>query len=254
MKKQFERGQRLAAADLQDMANSIEALEAGLGKVVTGRRERRGGRAPLACFNVTAEQVAEAAAAEVAVDENTMDVAGLIWGVEYTADVSAPRINMGLIQLPAGTGGGGGCNCVAAQYDEVDMPVGVLGHVCGVGFDAEADRCRIENGNIRLPLCEQPDEWEGCDGCVGSVAGGVRGARWDDEHDCPSVRGGVVCIPRRGGGEGPVGVVTVGGENVSWAAMEGTAVDLAVLFLDGYRLYLTGEMQGGFLKFDTRAV
>ena len=249
MQKEFKKGAELMAADLQEMADAITALEAGGTEVLPGAGRRSGtpGMAYYECPASDAQEVPE-------VDEgDNLTAAGLICGVEYTAEVSAPRINAGVIQLPP-VGGGGGCNCGPAYYDEVDMPEGVLGHVCSVRFDEEADRCRIENGDIRLPLCEQPDEWGGCDGCVGRVAGGVRGARWDDEHDYPSVRGGVVCIPRRGGGEGPAGVVTVGGENVSWAAMEGTAVDLAVLFLDGYRLYLTGEMQGGYLKINTRAV
>lgn len=101
MKKEFKKGDMLAAADLQDMANSIEALEASVGKVVAGGRGEHGSRPPLAYYNVTAEEVQKSAAEETAEPDDGMGVDGLVRSVEYEAFLDGGKINGGDIRVPA---------------------------------------------------------------------------------------------------------------------------------------------------------
>lgn len=101
MKKDFKKGDVLEAKDLQDMANSIEELEASVGKVVAGGRGEHGSRPPLAYYNVTEAEVLKTAADETAAADDSMAVDGLVRSVEYEAFLDGGKINAGDVLIPA---------------------------------------------------------------------------------------------------------------------------------------------------------
>ncbi len=102
MKKTFEKGQRLEAADLQEIVNSLEALEGSVKKVVAGGRGKRGKVVPLASYNLTSEE-ASAGVYEVEDEphEDDFDVPGLIRSIAYAIDIARGKIKNGAAMLPA---------------------------------------------------------------------------------------------------------------------------------------------------------
>lgn len=98
--KDFKKGERLAAADLQDMANSIARLEAGMSTVMGRGRGVRAG-APLASYGATEAEVLAAAAEEKTPEETALDVPGLVRSVEYEAFLPGGKIVGGEAKVPA---------------------------------------------------------------------------------------------------------------------------------------------------------
>jgi hypothetical protein len=104
---------------------------------------------------------------------------------------------------------------------------------------------QVKDGRIEVGLA---DDCDGCAGVIGKV-------EMRADVAVPRIRQGVLMLPVGGGAGGALaGMITTAGERVTWGQMEAKAVDLAVLFLDGYRLYLTGQVKNGFLQIDTKAV
>lgn len=158
--------------------------------------------------------------------EGAMYTPGLVYGVQYDpvddACVGAvlPRIDQGIIHLPAGGGGG-------------ELPL--------LSIEASSDETWGVNGGVfRVGLADM------CAGSAGIIARVEAG-----EHLALSQ--GVLTVPT-GGGSTLSGVVNTSGEQVPWAQMQAAPVRMAVFFLDGYRLYLTGQLVNGFLQFNTEAV
>lgn len=160
MKKEFKKGEVLMAADLQEMADAITALEVG-GTEVLPRSGCRSGTPGMAYYECPPEEAKEVPEAD---EGETLNAAGLICGVEYTAVVTSPRINAGVIQLPP-VGGGGACNCGPAYYDRADGSC--IGLVRSIEFDLGQEEPRINDGDIVLPGAHMNG---GCSGVVGGVA------------------------------------------------------------------------------------
>lgn len=158
MKKDFRAGDRLAAQDLQDMANSIDALEAGMALVVPGGRGAREGRAPLACYKVDAAEVLADVSAEESVTEANLDVPGLLRGIEYGQKA---KINKGRATLPfpaardwddtytAGADGVVPLPVMAKGVRDADGRVWKLAElITGPEFAATLARCTLPDGTV----------------------------------------------------------------------------------------------------------
>lgn len=97
MQKEFKKGAELMAADLQEMADAITALEAGGTEVLLGAGRRSGtpGMAYYECPASDAQEVPEE-------DEgDNLNAAGLVRAVEYEPFLPSGRINAGAVQVPA---------------------------------------------------------------------------------------------------------------------------------------------------------
>ena len=203
----------------------------------------------LARFNMSAE---DACNGEVGA---LPDYAGLVKAVGYEA-LEAPRINRGKIQLP-----------LAHDFDPADdsslPPEQATGGISAINVPEGLKRAQINRGNILLPLAHS-DWGEDAEGamCTPGLVYAVQVDAVEDDECSGTVGGlpyidqGVIHLPAgTGGGGGALsGVVNTSGEQVTWAQMQSAPVKLAVMFLDGYRLYLTGQVVNGFLQFNTEAV
>lgn len=154
--------------------------------------------------------------------EGAMYTPGLVYAVEQDACTGAAYIEQGVIHLPSGGSGGGGGELpllsIAASSDET---------------------WGVNGGDFRVGLADM------CAGSAGVISRVETGASL-------ALRQGVLTVPLGGGSL--AGVVNTSGQQVTWAEMAAAPVRLAVMFLDGYRLYLTGQVINGFLKVDTEAV
>lgn len=130
--------------------------------------------------------------------EGAMYTPGLVYGVQYDPVDDAcegavlPRIDQGIIHLPAGGGGGGGddtepsgCSCVPAQYTG---SISSLGLCRSVEFEENLESCLITNGRIRLPRATSADE------CTGTV-GGVCAVQYTGAVTTPAIQNGVILLP-----------------------------------------------------------
>ena len=172
-------------------------------------------------------------------------VPGLFAGLQLVENLQAPYVAEGVAYVPLTPGGedGPGCGCGPAFYDK---EVGsTLGLIRSVDFEAGLSSACIDDGNMRLPLASSAD------GCSG-IAGGIFAVRYDESVQEPCIDGGLMLLPVPG--RGLSGMVSVNGDAVTWEGMEEAPVELAVLFLDGYRLYLTGQVKNGFLEISTKAI
>lgn len=155
--------------------------------------------------------------------EGAMYTPGLVYAVEQDACAGSAYIEQGVIHLPSGGSGGGGGELpllsIAASSDET---------------------WGVNGGDFRVGLADM------CAGSAGVISRVETGASL-------ALRQGVLTVPA-GGGSTLSGVVNTSGQQVTWAEMVAAPVRLAVMFLDGYRLYLTGQVVNGFLKVDTEAV
>lgn len=154
--------------------------------------------------------------------EGAMYTPGLVYAVEQDACAGSAYIEQGVIHLPSGGSGGGG------------------GELPQFSIEASLDETwSVNAGAFRVGLADM------CAGSAGVIARVEAG-----EHLALSQ--GVLTVPLGGGSL--AGVVNTSGQQVTWAEMAAAPVRLAVMFLDGYRLYLTGQVINGFLKIDTEAV
>lgn len=128
--------------------------------------------------------------------EGAMYTPGFVYGVQYDPVEDAcegavlPRIDQGIIHLPAGGGGGddtesAGCTCVPAQYTG---SISSLGLCRSVEFEENLESCLITNGRIRLPRATSADE------CTGTV-GGVCAVQYTDTVTAPSIQNGIIMLP-----------------------------------------------------------
>lgn len=173
-------------------------------------------------------------------------VPGLFAGLQLVENLQSPYVMDGVAFLPLTPGGGepsSGCGCVPAYYEK---EIGsTLGLIRSVDFEAGLSSACIDDGNMRLPLASSAD------GCSG-IAGGIFSVRYDESVQEPCIDNGLMLLPVPG--RGVSGMVSVNGNAVTWEGMAEAPVELAVLFLDGYRLYLTGQVKNGFLEINTKAI
>lgn len=154
--------------------------------------------------------------------EGAMYTPGLVYAIEQDACAGSAYIEQGVIHLPSGGSGGGG------------------GELPQFSIEASLDETwSVNGGAFRVGLADM------CAGSAGVIARVEHG-------ESLALSQGVLTVPLGGGAL--AGVVNTSGQQVTWAKMEAEAVKMAVMFLDGYRLYLTGQVINGFLKIDTEAV
>lgn len=126
--------------------------------------------------------------------EGAMYTPGLVYGVQYdNADDACaggvlPRIDQGIIHLPASQEGGSGCSCQPAQYDEC---VSMAGLIRSVEFVDTLSRTQIVAGSIQLPLANTNGE------CPG-VCGGVKSVVMDPGVSEASINHGIIRLPMPG--------------------------------------------------------
>ena len=245
--KSFEKGEVLTADRLNELLAATAGTADTAGRTVPPRPGIKA-QPGLARFNMQAE---DACAGEVGM---LPDYAGMVKAVGYEA-LDAPRINRGKIQLP-----------LAHDFDTADdsslPPEQATGGICSINVPENLKRAQINRGDILLPLAHS--DWGEAEGAMctpGLVYAVQMDAEGDDECSgtvggLPYIDQGVIHLPAGGGGGGGAlsGVVNTSGEQVPWSQMQAAPVKLAVFFLDGYRLYLTGQVVNGFLQFNTEAV
>lgn len=116
-------------------------------------------------------------------------VPGLLTGITLQADLSAPYINDGMAYLPLTTGADDDppapCNCSPAFYDGEN---GCIGLVSSVEYEQGLPGPRIDNGNIKLPLCSTSGE------CPG-IVGGIASVFINSTASTPFIRDGIINLP-----------------------------------------------------------
>lgn len=244
--KSFEKGEVLTADRLNELLAATAGTADTAGRTVPPRPGIKA-QPGLARFNM---QAADACTGQVA---PLPDYAGLIKGVEY-ASLDEPCIDRGAVRLP-----------LAHDWDPADdsslPPEQATGGICSINVPENLKRPQICRGDIQLPLAHSHWEGEGAMCTPGLVYGVQVDAVADDEcsgtvGSLPYIDQGVIHLTAGSGGAGGAvsGVVNTSGEQVTWSQMQAAPVKLAVFFLDGYRLYLTGQLVNGFLQFNTEAV
>ena len=246
---EFAGQNRLSLTDLQALADAVS--ECGVAPVMVPAAPRVG-RAMYGLCNYNVEDACDGEAGVV-------DGEGLLARVAFKSGLSAPRVNEGAMELPmASEGVAGGLRsvrvdpalyCPALVDGELLLPPGGSGSgewpVLTVAPSA-SEVWSVKNGRIEVGLADD------CDGCAGVISR----VEVSEGVTVPRLRQGVLMLPLGGGSGGGAlaGMVTARGESVTWEQMEAEAVDLAVLFLAGYRLYLTGQVKDRFLQIDTKAI
>lgn len=243
----FSGKNELSLQDLDALANAVQAqgctaeyVPAGMPR---GRRQYTGANYNLALF-------ADECSGSVA----TPDKPGTLASVQYRTS-AAPYIDNGNMVLP-----------LAHDFDTADdsslPPEQATGGICTISVPEGLKRPQIDRGNILLPLAHS-DWGEDAEGamCTPGLVYAVQVDAADDEcsgtvGSLPYIDQGVIHLPAGAGGGGGAlsGVVNTSGEPVTWAQMQSAPVRLAVMFLDGYRLYLTGQVVNGFFQLNTEAV
>lgn len=245
---EFAGQKRLSLTDLQVLADAV--AECGVAPVVVPMAPRAGAvKYGLCNFNAEGDGCDGVA--------GVVDGPGLIEGVAFKGGLSEPRVNEGLMELPmASEGVAGGLRgvrvdpalyCPALVNGELLLPPGGGGSgewpVLTVAPSA-SEVWSVNNGRIEVGLA---DDCDGCAGVIGKV-------EMRADVAVPRIRQGVLMLPVGGGSGGALkGMVTTGGENVTWGQMEAEPVHLCYVFVDGVRFYLTGQVVDGFLKIDTDA-
>lgn len=296
--KQFEQGELLTAARLNDMLRELESMPLPeVGSHVVTRPAPQALPGP-AWYNVQTDSCTGSV---------SLDCAGLVASVAY-AELEAPRIEAGAVQLPL-------AHDFSPAEDSSLPDEQSTGGISGIESQEGLHRPQIDRGRILLPLAQS--DWgdaEGAmytpglvyaveqDACTGaayisqgiihlppSSGGGGDGGTWPalsiaasadetwsavggalqvgladmcsgsagvvsrvETGDSLGLSQGVLTVPLGGGSL--AGVVNTSGQQVTWAEMVAAPVRLAVLFLDGYRLYITGQVIDGFLQINTEAV
>lgn len=235
----------LSLTDLQALADAVPppATPAHTAAPYRGRTQYG-----LAQFNTaTAEDECSGSVATLP------DSPGMLASVAY-APLDSPRIDEGNMQLP-----------LAHDWDPAEdssVPAEqATGGICSINVPENLKRPQINRGDILLPLAHSHWEGEGAMCTPGLVYAVQVDAVADDEcsgtvGSLPYIDQGVIHLSAGTGGGGSAlsGVVNTSGEPVPWSQMQAAPVKLAVFFLDGYRLYLTGQVVNGFLQLNTEAV
>lgn len=210
----------LSLTDLQALADAVPLPVAQVQPAAATRGRVQYG---LAQYHVPVDECA----GEVAVP----DAEGMIAGVVMDA-VGEPYIDEGVMHLPAGAGGGG-CNCGPAYYDSEDGScIGLIRSV-DYTYDGNVRSPRIEDGNIRLPMCSMEG---GCPGVVGAIAV----VRYDYRTE-PTIQSGTIWLPK-----GPDGLMTVDGP-MSWSDLRCAGV-VRLHDGDATTLGVSAEVVGGYLN------
>ena len=222
--KSFEKGEVLTADRLNELLAATAGTADMAGRTVPPRPGIKA-QPGLARFNVQAE---DACTGQVGA---LPDYAGLVKGVKYEA-IEEPYIERGVIHLPASSGGGG-CNCGPAFYDREDGSC--IGLIRSVDYTYESNvrSPRIDDGNIRLPMCSMEGE------CPG-VVGGIAVVRYDYRTE-PTIQSGTIWLPK-----GPEGLMTKDGP-MSWSDLRCAGV-VRLHDGDATTLGVSAEVVGGFLN------
>lgn len=186
--------------------------------------------------------------------EGAMYTPGLVYAVQYDAvdDVCEgsvlPRIEQGIIHLPAGGGGGddtepSGCTCVPAQYTG---SISSLGLIRSVEFEEKLPGCRITNGAIRLPRAQSADA------CTGTV-GGVCAVQYTDTVTEPAIDNGVIMLPAPYAPDYfPAGVYdAVNAKHISWAELKSSGVvtlSRSTQYGFGIKAFMIGDSLSLFIE------
>lgn len=243
----FSGKNELSLQDLDALATAVRAHTLTSEYVPAGEHR---GRRQYTGANYNLSQFADECSGEVAVP----DKSGMLASVQYLT-VAAPYIDNGNMVLP-----------LAHDWDPAEdssVPAEqATGGIASISVPENLKRPQICRGDIQLPLAHS--DWGGAEGAMvtpGLVYAVQLDAEYDDEctgsvTGQPYIDQGVIHLPAGTGGGGSAlsGVVNTSGESVTWSQMQAAPVKLAVFFLDGYRLYLTGQLVNGFLQFNTEAV
>lgn len=187
--------------------------------------------------------------------EGAMYTPGLVYGVQYDPVDDAcegavlPRIDQGIIHLPAGGGGGGddteptGCSCVPAQYTG---SISSLGLCRSVEFEENLESCLITNGRIRLPRATSADE------CTGTV-GGVCAVQYTGAVTTPSIQNGVILLPApTEPAYFPAGVYdAVNARHLTWADLKNAGVvtlSRSTQYGFGIKAFMLGDSLSLFIE------
>lgn len=271
--KRFAKGEALTAADMNQLAVAIESVQ----DTPRGGQQARQAHATygMAWYTPAGSSTAsstdgalEAAGLVASVDfntearspridnggiqlpyanyglSNTDDNAGGIAGIRYGSGIDAPRINGGMIELvPGGSGGGGECSCVLAQYAAPGV-ADVAGKIAGVHFSSGVDAPRISDGVMMLPLAEYEPADSNTDEV--RVAGGIMGVAYASGIDTPRIAtGGRIELPT-----GMVGVMTSAGVRTSWHGLPNTleyGMILSTHYVGSYKYDLRAWSDGKYL-------
>lgn len=188
--------------------------------------------------------------------EGAMYTPGLVYGVQYDPVDDAcegavlPRIDQGIIHLPAGGGGGGGddtepsgCSCVPAQYTG---SISSLGLCRSVEFEENLESCLITNGRIRLPRATSADE------CTGTV-GGVCAVQYTGAVTTPAIQNGVILLPApTEPAYFPAGVYdAVNARHLTWAELKSSGVvtlSRSTQYGFGIKAFMLGDSLSLFIE------
>lgn len=188
--------------------------------------------------------------------EGAMYTPGLVYGVQYDPVDDAcegavlPRIDQGIIHLPAGGGGGGGddtepsgCSCVPAQYTG---SISSLGLCRSVEFEENLESCLITNGRIRLPRATSADE------CTGTV-GGVCAVQYTGAVTTPAIQNGVILLPApTEPAYFPAGVYdAVNARHLTWAELKASGVvtlSRSTQYGFGIKAFMLGDSLSLFIE------
>ena len=188
--------------------------------------------------------------------EGAMYTPGLVYGVQYDPvdDVCEgavlPRIDQGIIHLPAGGGGGGGddteptgCSCVPAQYTG---SISSLGLCRSVEFEENLESCLITAGRIRLPRATSADE------CTGTV-GGVCAVQYTGAVTTPAIQNGIIMLPApTAPAYFPAGVYdAVNARHLTWADLKTSGVvtlSRSTQYGFGIKAFMLGDSLSLFIE------
>lgn len=186
MLKEFRKGDVLAAADLQEIVNAVNQLEAGLPEVVAGKGRHGVGRENPAFYNVTAADAGGDVTPAVAADK--LQSTGMMRSLSYGGSIPGKIVaGQGVLPLPS-----------VADWDEVSAMVDDSGQIplpvyakavkdvegktwrlpelaTGSGFAATLAKCTLPDGTeLRLTLYTERGGNKLCFGleCGGSYSGG----------------------------------------------------------------------------------
>lgn len=121
--------------------------------------------------------------------EERETVPGLLAGVQLVGSLKTPYIANGVAYLPLTTGADDDppapCNCSPAFYDGEQCCIGL---VSSVEYEQGLPGPRIDNGNIKLPLCSTFGE------CPG-IVGGIASVFINSSASTPFIRDGIINLP-----------------------------------------------------------
>lgn len=145
---EFKKGEKLKAADLQELANGLQQLEAEMPKMVEGR-QRTVARSPLAYYNCPPGYVPS-----ISYSGAMLHCAGVVCAVRYNSGAGYGRIAGGVVELPPPAARVPGMGMMAYSAGEdgvIPMPAMVL-------QVADVNKKAIDLAN--LALGEPESEWQ----------------------------------------------------------------------------------------------